>query len=235
MTTFTREDFEHAARTIGMRLDSRPKAFYRGAAILVDAVEGDVAIVNWCPPDNDGDALRLARRLRMTIADEPSRGGWSVGAVVNGAFAWLAHDDDQRAAIFRAAIAIGKAMQVPAIDISKSVLDPVNAPAVAYIRGHLEDAASRAAADVEAAFSIDAPGLRPKTFAGLAAPAETGADHQTEHLFLEVRKDKKQGFYNAKTWVRAKFLYELPEGGIVVEREDGTKEAIPPGYYRAVL
>ena len=64
----------------------------------------------WEPQSNDGDALRLSRARKMTITHEPSRGGWSVGAVVCGEFKWLAHeDDDQKLAIVRAAAAaVGK-------------------------------------------------------------------------------------------------------------------------------
>lgn len=104
----TREDFEHAARAAGLRV--RTWDGHTGTLCAID--DGHHGCM-WMPNRDDGDALRLARHLRMTIADEPSRGGWSVGAVVNGAFAWLAHDEDQRAAIFRTAIAIGKAMLAP--------------------------------------------------------------------------------------------------------------------------
>lgn len=100
MQTFTREDYKMVAKAAGYTVDPLTPSW-----LLSDPGPGW-----WDPPNDDGDALRLARHLRMTIADEPSRGGWSVGAVVNGSFAWLAHDEDQRHAIFRAAIAIGKAM-----------------------------------------------------------------------------------------------------------------------------
>ena len=65
----------------------------------------------WNPLTDDGDALRMARVQSMTIAHEPSRGGWSVGAAADGEFKWLAHDDDQNRAIVRAAAEIGKVMK----------------------------------------------------------------------------------------------------------------------------
>lgn len=64
----------------------------------------------WDPRRDDGQALATARRLRMTIAHEPSRGGWSVGAVVDDEFMWLASEGDQRLAIFLAAAEIGRSM-----------------------------------------------------------------------------------------------------------------------------
>ena len=66
---------------------------------------------DWNPLTDDGDALRLATKRQMTLAFEPSRGGWSVGSIVNGEFRWLAHDDDVRRAIVRAAAEIGRSME----------------------------------------------------------------------------------------------------------------------------
>lgn len=60
----------------------------------------------WNPLTDDGDALRLVESRRMTVAHEPSRGGWSVGCVVGGEFKWLAHDDNCKRAIVRAAAAM---------------------------------------------------------------------------------------------------------------------------------
>jgi len=68
----------------------------------------------WNPLIDDGDALRLAVKLRMTVAHEPSRGGWSVGRVVatvgGGEFKWLAHDEDCKRAIVQAASAMALAV-----------------------------------------------------------------------------------------------------------------------------
>lgn len=62
----------------------------------------------WNPLTDDGDAFRLSTALHMTIAFEPNRGGWSVGAIVNDEFRWLAWDEDNRLAVVRAAADIGK-------------------------------------------------------------------------------------------------------------------------------
>ncbi len=64
----------------------------------------------WNPLADDGDALRLAKVRNMTVAWEPSRGGWSVGAIVDGEFRWLAFDEDCNRAIVRAAAEIGRNM-----------------------------------------------------------------------------------------------------------------------------
>lgn len=77
--------------------------------------------MNWDPLTDDGDALRLAVELEMTIAFEPRRGGWSVGVIVGDEFAWLAWGQDCKRAIVLAAAEIGRAMfkkefVVPPID-----------------------------------------------------------------------------------------------------------------------
>lgn len=69
MTTFTSEDFEHAAR-------AAERDIVMGAEGHYELINGCRTLVKWSPPDDDGDALRLERHLRMTIADEPSRGGY---------------------------------------------------------------------------------------------------------------------------------------------------------------
>lgn len=110
MTKFTREDFKLAARAAGKHsVEWADPGQINDKGGLVQYI-GLGRVETWNPRDDDGDSLRLSAARLMTVAHEPSRGGWSVGAVVNGAFVWLAHDDDQRAAIFRAAIAIGRAM-----------------------------------------------------------------------------------------------------------------------------
>lgn len=65
----------------------------------------------WNPLNDDGDALRLAVKHQMTVAFGPNRGSWSVGAIVNGEFTYLAFDEDCRRAIVRAAAEIGKGMK----------------------------------------------------------------------------------------------------------------------------
>ena len=60
----------------------------------------------WDPLHDYGDALRLLESKQMTLAFEPTRGGWSVGAITKGAFCWLAHNDDAKRAIVCAAAAM---------------------------------------------------------------------------------------------------------------------------------
>jgi hypothetical protein len=60
----------------------------------------------WNPLTDDGDALRLVETLRLTVAHEPNRGGWSAGCVVGGEFKWLAHGDNYKRAIVRAGAAM---------------------------------------------------------------------------------------------------------------------------------
>ena len=62
----------------------------------------------WNPITNDGDALQLLVKCRMTVAWEPMRGGWSVGAIVGGEFKWLAFDEDCRLAIVMAAAQVSQ-------------------------------------------------------------------------------------------------------------------------------
>lgn len=111
MTTFTREDFEHAARAVGLTGYAWSDEYLCMVKPVGYAADSPLAgaVYTWAPRYDDGDALRLARHLRMTIADDPMKTCWSVGAVVNGQFTWLASSEDQRHAIFCAAIAIGKA------------------------------------------------------------------------------------------------------------------------------
>lgn len=64
----------------------------------------------WNPLTDDGDRHRLLIALKMTLAHEPSRGGWSVGAVVSDKFRWLAFDEDEARTIVCAAAEIGERM-----------------------------------------------------------------------------------------------------------------------------
>lgn len=64
----------------------------------------------WNPITDDGDALRLEVTLKATAAWEPMRGGWSIGAIVNGEFKWLTFHEDRKLATTMAAAAIGEEM-----------------------------------------------------------------------------------------------------------------------------
>ncbi|MDE3022285.1 MAG: hypothetical protein KGI54_10530 [Pseudomonadota bacterium] len=64
----------------------------------------------WNPLTDDGDALRLEVALKATAVWEPMRGEWSVGAIVNGEFKWLAFHEIRNRAATKAAAEIGKAM-----------------------------------------------------------------------------------------------------------------------------
>lgn len=104
-----REEFQLAARAAGLEIalwnpDGSPNVNF----------PDDVVSWRWNPRTDDGDAQRLSVALKMTIAHEPSRGGWSVGAVLGGEFKWLAYEPcekDCRLAIFNAAVKIGESMQ----------------------------------------------------------------------------------------------------------------------------
>lgn len=113
MTTFTREDFEHAARAAGIG------GCYQDGEFGPGIYNGHVLGRCWCPPDDDGDALRLASKLRIHLLHNDDRDAvlW-VSAVLNrrGPHGVAEFQDEaQRAdatrhAIFRAAIVIGRAM-----------------------------------------------------------------------------------------------------------------------------
>lgn len=65
---------------------------------------GEVDVVEWNSLTNFDDTLNLEISLKFTAAWEPMRGGWSIGAIVNGEFKWLSfHEDRQRATTMAAA------------------------------------------------------------------------------------------------------------------------------------
>lgn len=113
MTTFTREDFEHAARAAGLRVRT-----WDGHTGTMCAIDDDRHGQMWMPPDDDGDALRLAVKLGLGILTKVNNaahvaerclGVCDIHQVNYGAagdeFAATRH------AIFRAAIEMGRAMQ----------------------------------------------------------------------------------------------------------------------------
>lgn len=108
MTTFTREDYEMAAKAAGYAVigDLHPQD---GVNVIIGG-----RVYLWRPPEDDGDALRLAVKLRIRFELHTR---WAyVAAFVNdvtGRFEEATDADEcaaTRRAIFRAAIAIGKAM-----------------------------------------------------------------------------------------------------------------------------
>lgn len=112
MTTFTREDFEHAARAAGLVVES----FYpHYGAVCVDLDRF------WNPPKEDGDTLRLAVACGMDLSISD---GFVMAMTVDSAFRvhgdseeYSDHGGDKlkavRYAVFKRAIAIGKAMLAP--------------------------------------------------------------------------------------------------------------------------
>jgi hypothetical protein len=133
MTAFTREDFEHAARAAGYCIHDRASdgafwVFEHGAWPNED---GECPIFKWCPPDDDGDALRLSVKLNFNVCKREHE--VEVFNDNNGEFLCsisISEGDDPyaatRTAIFRAAIAIGKAMLAP--DTRPTAESPVAAP-----------------------------------------------------------------------------------------------------------
>lgn len=120
-TTFTREDFEHAARAAGWHVEFKPN----GIPYLPNGEDGGYGFERWNPPDIDGDALRLLSAINLSLAFIPDPDGF--GAVMIGdPFVdeemprtyerYGSHSEKPaavRRAIFRAAIAIGNAMLAP--------------------------------------------------------------------------------------------------------------------------
>ena len=108
MTTFTREDYEMAAKAAGV------DGWYEPGYLSFIKRGGGV----WRPPEDDGDALRLANRLRICVefgyCEDDAPVIW-VGLIEDRRnWTRYAHFPDPNAAtrraIFRAAIAIGRAM-----------------------------------------------------------------------------------------------------------------------------
>ena len=110
MTTFTREDFEHAARSIGWRLVA-----FDGVTPVVQVHDGARAF-GWRPHADDGDALRLAVALRLQVTpgtyNSEEVTAYRSGHAESHERVHFQQDIGAatRHAIFRAAIAIGRAM-----------------------------------------------------------------------------------------------------------------------------
>lgn len=109
MTTFTREDYEMAAKAFGIVMDFTIRGDF--PPYYVNERGGHSS---WNPPEDDGDALRLAAKLSLTIHAHPLTMSASQFGKVAYLGGWvdrtLDDEADYRACIFRAAIAIGRAM-----------------------------------------------------------------------------------------------------------------------------
>ncbi len=96
---------ERSARAIGLD----PCGFWIRGAVECrgpDASPGFGDFFRWHPLASGDHCMHLVKTLKLTVAPEPSRGGWSVGAVVNGEFKWLAHGEDAQRAIAEAAASL---------------------------------------------------------------------------------------------------------------------------------
>lgn len=108
---FTREDYEMAAKAAGIG------GTYQDGEFGPGIYNGHVLDRCWNPPEDDGDALRLAVKLHLTVCmkEHEIEVFWDD----TGEFLCSISTEDQyrlgatRHAIFRAAIAIGKAMPAP--------------------------------------------------------------------------------------------------------------------------
>ena len=135
MTTFTREDFEHAARAAGLRVRT-----WDGHTGTMCAIDDDCHGRMWMPHHDDGDALRLAVALRLGLTNA---GGLCRAYMSSNGD--IQHPVEQhgenpcaatRLAIFRAAIAIGKA--TPAPEVRPNRADTASSPGVAAPDQQLE-------------------------------------------------------------------------------------------------
>ena len=102
-----RELLEFAAKAAGLRLQWRDMFGGYERVFRAPLLDGKF----WNPLTDDGDALRLVKVRNMTLIGNLSRGGWSVGAIMDDEFRWLAFDEDCNRAIVRAAAEIGKGMK----------------------------------------------------------------------------------------------------------------------------
>lgn len=105
MTKFTSEDYEMAAKAVGIVLDFTIRGDF--PPYYVNERGGHSS---WNPPDDDGETLRLAVKLRMDLSLWPT---W-VQVKAGPAYAEEPAEFDRgaatRHAVFRVAIAVGRAM-----------------------------------------------------------------------------------------------------------------------------
>jgi len=112
MITFTREDYEMAARAAGV------DGWYEPGYLTFIKRGGGV----WRPPEDDGDALRLAVKLNLIVGTYDTYASVCHTMILGGEsdtpdeeVVWFHSTGGDpyaatRRAIFRAAIAIGRAM-----------------------------------------------------------------------------------------------------------------------------
>lgn len=105
-----RELLELAAKAAGLEPD-KAEWTQRAGLVWIQHVDGIRKEFRWNPLTDDGDALRLEVVLKATVAWDPMRGSWSVGAIVNGEFKWLAFHTDRNRATTMAAAEIGRKMK----------------------------------------------------------------------------------------------------------------------------
>lgn len=128
MTASTREDFEHAARAAGKHSQAwADPGQINDKGGLVQFI-GLGRVETWNPRDDDGDALRLAVKLDISVfPPKVADGDFAVASIGDESGqmpdTWIQEKvicgdmlAATRHAIFRAAIAIGKAMLPPTTD-----------------------------------------------------------------------------------------------------------------------
>lgn len=101
---------ERAARSTGKPWEWGRVINTRDSRLNDDPIEIDAILIDgfqWNPLLDLADCQRLVFDRKMTLAHEPMRGGWSVGAVVKDEFKWLSFHEDGKHAVVLAAAAIG--------------------------------------------------------------------------------------------------------------------------------
>ncbi len=120
MITFTREDYEMAAKAAGLRIKWIGDVAHDCTKLKPDApaFKGPM----WNPPEDDGDALRLAVKLNLIVGTYDTYASVCHTMIIGGEsdtpdeeVVWFHSTGGDpyaatRRAIFRAAIAIGRAM-----------------------------------------------------------------------------------------------------------------------------
>jgi hypothetical protein len=93
------EMLELAARACGYQVAASYDHY-----VIIRSRDGYRFTLNWQPHIDLYECLQMEITLRLTIAWEPMKNSWRVGAIVGDTFAWLAeHQDRQRASVMAAA------------------------------------------------------------------------------------------------------------------------------------